>query len=141
MMNQVLTAIRSVEEYQYSVCKFITKNESTHTQSHQGGLCISKNSYKLLFDEKGSKDDKKTRDASILWYDGIRSICKFYYYGSKNEYRITRLDRRFEIETFIIIVKISDDEYLGFILTKEIDVKKFLEHFKLFKNNLNKLII
>lgn len=142
MPQELDLIIKTVKEHQYSFCKFISANDAGETGAHQAGLYIPKNSIKLLFDEPGEKGKNKEKLASISWQDGLISNCRFIYYGqgTRNEYRITRLGRHFKVGEFVIIVRLSDEEYLGYLLTKEKEISDFLAEFELNKEDTNSLV-
>lgn len=142
MGSIVADAIKSVKENQYSFSKFISANDSGETGTHQAGLYIPKNSYKLLFDEPGAKGENKEKFAKITWHDGLVSVCRIVYYGqgTRNEYRVTRLGRDFALNDFVVITKRSESEYEGFVLDGESDIKSFLEEFDINEEDTNALI-
>ncbi len=135
-------AIRAVKENKFSFCKFISANDAGETGAHQAGLYIPKNSIELMFDEPGEKGNNKEKFATIKWWDNAESQCRFIYYGqgTRNEYRITRLGRHFKVDEFIVIIKQSEDIYLGYVLNEEKDIEKFLTEFEIKKEDTNSLI-
>lgn len=140
-MTELESAILAVKENQYSFCKFISANDAGATGAHQAGLYIPKNSTKLLFDEPGDIGTNKEKFAWINWYDGSKSNCRFIYYGqgTRNEYRVTRLGKKFVEGEFIIIVKNIDDNYLGYLLSSS-DAEQFLKLLGIHQEDTNKLI-
>src|SRR5712671_4890100 len=142
MSEQLQKAIETVKENQYSFCKFISANDAGKTGGHQGGIYIPKNSIKLLFDEPGVRGENKERDAAINWFDGTVSDIKLKYYGqeTRNEYRITRLGENFNVGDLVVIVKINDNTYKGFIFSKRKEIDSFLKTFNLTEAETNCLI-
>ncbi len=142
MSNQLEAAIEAVKECEYSFCKFISPNDAGDTGGHQGGLYIPKNSIKLLFDEPGIKGNNKEKLSTINWFDGTVADARFIYYGkgSRNEYRITRLDKHFNVDDLVIISKKNENEYLGFRLVDETEIDSFLKEVNLNKEDTNSLI-
>ncbi len=142
MSEVVEHAIQAVRNHQYSFWKFVSPNDAGITGAHQAGLYIPKNSINLLFDEPGIVGDNKEKHATIEWPDGTIAECRFIYYGkgTRNEYRITRLGKTFNVYDIVIIVKKNEDKYLGFILQTENDKQAFLGEFNLTENNTNSLI-
>ncbi|GAB2828519.1 EcoRII N-terminal effector-binding domain-containing protein [Ferruginibacter profundus] len=142
-MNQELqSAIDAVKANQYSFCKFISSNDAGATGAHQAGLYIPKNSIDLIFDEPGKIGENKEKFANIEWTDGTIANCRFIYYGqgTRNEYRITRLGKSFNVGELVIIVKKNEAQYLGFLLQTESDKIGFLGKFNLEEKDTNKLI-
>ncbi|QNR83422.1 ATP-binding protein [Pedobacter riviphilus] len=143
MTDELSSAIAAVKAHQYSFCKFVSPNDAGATGAHQAGLYIPKNSIKLMFDEPGKKGENKEKFASIQWYDGATSECRFIYYGqgTRNEYRITRMGRSFKEGQLIILTKISEDSYLGFLLSDESEKNRFLAELELSEEDTNSLIM
>jgi signal transduction histidine kinase len=142
MTNEVSAAITAVNNNQYSFCKFISPNDAGVTGAHQAGLYIPKNSVSLVFNEPGAQGRNKEKFAAITWFDNTVFTCRFIYYGqgTRDEYRVTRLGKSFNVNDLVIIVKQNEDSYLGFILKNEQDKIDFLEHFRLSESDTNRLI-
>lgn len=142
MTSEISKVIDAVKSGRYSFCKFISPNDAGETGAHQGGLYIPKNSIALLFDEPGRKGENKEKMARITWDDGTTSDCRFIYYGkgSRNEYRITRLGRHFKVGEFVVIVKNSEEDYTGFVISQSSDINDFLDEFDLRPEDTNNLI-
>lgn len=142
MSQELEKAIKAVNKNEFSFCKFVSPNDAGDTGAHQAGLYIPKNSIDLMFDEPGQKGKNKEKYATINWWDGVQSQCRFIYYGqgSRNEYRITRLGRHFKVGELIVIVKLSDLEYEGFVLSGKKNIKDFLIEFNLTEEQTNSLI-
>ena len=142
MSDELNALIKAVQSNKYSFCKFISPNDAGDTGSHQSGLYIPKNSVGLLFDEPGERGKNKEKNAVIQWQDGVISDCRFIYYGqgSRNEYRITKLGKHFKTGELVVIVKKSEFEYSGFVLSKDNEINTFLESNGITKEDTNQLI-
>jgi signal transduction histidine kinase len=142
MTDELSGAINAVKTHTYSFCKFISANDAGSTGAHQAGLYIPKNSINLIFDEPGQVGSNMEKFAEIEWSDGTIAFCRFIYYGqgTRNEYRVTRLGRSFNVGDFIIIVKKTETQYLGFLLQSEAEKNDFLNEFNLEIDDTNKLI-
>jgi hypothetical protein len=142
MTDELSSAIAAVKANQYSFCKFISPNDAGVTGGHQAGIYIPKNSSALIFTSPGVKGDNMERFANLTWFDGTTVQCCFKYYGigTRNEYRITRLGRSFKEGEFVIIVKVSEIVYLGYVLSDEFLVDSFLEELYLTRDDTNALI-
>lgn len=140
--DQLSLAIAAVKSNEYSFCKFASSNDAGSTGAHQSGIYIPKNSIPLIFDQPGVKGQNKERFVELKWFDGTTSQCCFKYYGggTRNEYRITRLGVSLSEGDFIIIVKVSEDNYLGFLFDDEMLIDLFLKEFELGRDDTNKLI-
>lgn len=142
MTDELSSAISAVKSYKFSFCKFISPNDAGSTGAHQAGLYIPKNSINLIFDVPGQVGSNMEKFARIVWTNGDKSNCRFIYYGqgTRNEYRVTRLGRSFNVGDLIIIVKKDEDEYLGFLLQSEVEKIDFLNEFNIDIDDTNKLI-
>ncbi|PYF74350.1 EcoRII N-terminal effector-binding domain-containing protein [Pedobacter nutrimenti] len=143
MSDELSSIIAAVRNNEYSFYKFISPNDAGTTGAHQAGLYIPKNSRSLIFDTPGIRGENKERFANITWFDGSTSSCCFKYYGvgTRNEYRITRLGRYFAENDLIVIVKLSEEEYEGYVLIDEVEIELFLRTFELKKEDTNGLIV
>lgn len=129
-------------------CKFLSENDVGKTKSHQGGIYIPKNSYKILFKTPGVKGNNKEHFVTIKWQNDFETDSRFIYYGNgtRNEYRITRFGRKFpllhddNVGDLFIFVKESDDYYLAYILSTDDDIDNFLEAFGMSSSDTNRLI-
>lgn len=71
---------------------------------------------------------------------------KYYGQGSRNEYRITRFGKNFEfinddhIGDLIILAKLDESDYLGYVLSTEEDIEGFMMTFGLAPGATNQLI-
>lgn len=141
-MTELESAILAVKENEYSFCKFISANDAGSTGAHQAGIYIPKNSIDLIFDGPGQLGVNMERFATMEWTNGSISNCRFIYYGqgTRNEYRMTRIGRSFNVDDLIVIVKKSEGNYLGFLLQSEVEKTFFLKEFGLDKKDTNKLI-
>lgn len=140
--------IRNVLTSQSAFCRFITGNDTGATGSHQYGYYIPKCAYPLLFDSPGIKGENKDRFIKIKWQNDFTTESRIIYYGkgSRNEYRITRFGRSFpflndeNIGNLLIIARMSEDEYCGFVLNRDYDIDYFFDYFNLSANQSNQLI-
>lgn len=140
--TQLEKAIEAVKTHQYSFCKFVSPNDAGETGGHQAGLYIPKNSIQILFDKPGQKGENIEKSAKITWGDGIETEARFIYYGkgTRNEYRITRLGRHFRVDELVILVKLDELSYSGYLLGEKNDIDSFLAEFNLTVYDTNKLI-
>ncbi|MDR3680521.1 MAG: ATP-binding protein [Flavipsychrobacter sp.] len=142
MADELSGAIAAVKSNLYSFCKFISANDAGTTGAHQAGLYIPKNSVALVFNEPGVHGQNKEKYASIRWFDNTVSRCRFIYYGqgTRDEYRVTRLAKKFNVDDLVIIVKENEENYHGFLLKTQQDKADFLHHFHMGEDDTNKLI-
>ena len=147
-------AIKSCLSSETSFCKFIAPNDTDSTHSHQNGVLIPLNAYHILFDSRGKKSNNKEREVIIKWQDELETKAMFKYYGSKNEYRITKFRKdyrgkfgeRFSLLTgesvgsLFILAKKDEENYEAFLLNTEEDIECFLAYFSLSPAETNKII-
>lgn len=148
-MGSILnSAIRTVQESVISLCKYIKPNDVGITGSNQAGYYLHKSTWPLLFDEPGNKGENKDKYITIKWQDDFETDSRFIYYGkrSRNEYRITRFGRGFpflqdeNIGDLLILSKISDEYYKGFVLQTDEDIEEFLTALNISNSEINGII-
>lgn len=148
-MNKFVdTVVTKVATSQKAFCRFITANDVGSTGSHQAGFFIAKSGASLLFDELGEKGANKEKVVKIKWQDDFTTDSRFVYYGrgSRNEYRITRFGRNFPFLTeenvgnLLVLAKVDEDDYLGFVLAHDEDIETFFSCFNLSSGTTNRLI-
>lgn len=148
-MDEILaSAIRSVRQSKAAWCRFITGNDTGTTGSHQAGFYIPKCASTLLFDEPGRKGENKEKTVKIKWQDDFvtESCMKYYGKGTRNEYRITRFGRGFpflhddNVGDLLVIAKLTEEDYVGYVLSSDVDIDDFLATFNLSPNETNQLI-
>ena len=137
MMDELVTkAVESVLSGKKAYCKFLSANDSGETGGHQSGILISKTAKDMLYTEQELKENhilKKT--GKIRWQDDFSTNCTFTWYESKNELRITGFGRGFELlrpeytGALFVLIKESDESYLGYLFNTDDDIQDFLDAF------------
>lgn len=127
-MNIVSKALECIENGNAYFHKYLTPNDVGSNGGHQAGIYVSKEDGRKLFPKPFKKGENVHTDIVIKWYGSkISRVCNFIYYGKAlrtNEFRITRLERKFHENDFFILVLIGE-EYIGFILDDN-EAKEFL---------------
>lgn len=141
-MTELEKAIEAVSSHEHSFSKFISANDAGTTGTHQAGLYIPKNSYRLLFDSPGVRGENREEAGHVSWSDGSVVECRLKYYGvsSRNEYRMTRMGKTFTEGELLILVKTGVAEFQGFLLGDQPSISAFLEHFGMDRADTNALI-
>lgn len=148
-MSEILnSALSKVQNAQCAFCRFITANDTGKNGSHQAGFYIPKCASELLFDIPGVKGENKDKIVKVKWQDDFTTESRFIYYGQKtrNEYRITRFGKNFpffeedNVGDLLIIAKLSEDYYNGFVLQSDQDIDDFFAYFNLSPEKTNQLI-
>ncbi len=135
-MADIEKIVSRVKESQLVYCKFLSANDTSKTHSHQCGIYVAKNSWKILFPRAGVRDENMEFFANITWMDDPNLVTgsRFVYYGrgTRNEYRITRFGRDFPyIKTaytgsLFILCKAMNGSFYGYVLDDEDDIDDFL---------------
>lgn len=141
-------AIESVHNGQMAFCKFLSANDTGLTGGHQCGIYVPKPACSIIFDEKGVRGENKERLAKIRWFGDFETESKFTYYGvgTRDEYRITRFGRGFNLlkadntGALVVIVKMDVEDYEGWVLETEDDIDEFLDYFSLSPADTGRLI-
>jgi hypothetical protein len=148
--NLVNEAVESCRNSRVCFCKFISANDSGETGGHQSGIYIPKNSIKLIFDRLFEKGSNKDRKVTIRWQggSGFETESRFIYYGTRtrNEYRITRFGKGFDLLTpdstgnLFVLVKMDEDYYEAYMFETEVEIEDFLSAFGMSPADTNGLI-
>lgn len=141
-------AIRSVRNGQMAFCKFLSANDTGLTGGHQCGIYIPKCARHLIFDQDGERGSNMKRLAKIRWQGDYVTESKFIYYGTgtRNEYRITRFGRDFDLlkpkntGALVVLVRNSEEDYDGWVLEYEDDINDFLNTFGMSPTDTGDLI-
>lgn len=147
-MSMVSLAIQDTSASLLAFCKFLSANDTGQTGGHQAGIYISKPSIPILFSEQGCKGQNKEKWVKIKWQDDFYTDTRFIYYGqgTRNEYRITNFGKGFPLlkpeytGALFILIKISDEDYKGYVLNTEDEIDQFLEAFGISPTETNRLI-
>lgn len=148
MSNIHEQAISSVNKSETAFCKFISANDAGTTGGHQSGYYISKDSWKLMFQQKGTKGENLDRLVRIKWQNNFETDSRFIYYGvgTRNEYRLTRFGKGFpfleedNVGDLLILCHIEEDYYEGYVLSSDEDIEAFFAAFNLSSEQTNRLI-
>lgn len=126
-------------------CKFLTANDSGETGGHQSGILISKSAKSMFFSDEELEDNRILKKSGIVsWQEDFTTESCFTWYKSKNELRITRFGRGFPFLTpeytgaLFVLVKVSKQDWKGFILNTEDDIQQYLDTFGLTPADTNR---
>ncbi len=148
-MSSILnSAIKTVQESEISLTKYITANDTGATGGHQAGFHIHKSSWPLFFEDEGVKGENKEKFITIKWQDDFETNSRFIYYGkgTRNEYRLTRFGRGFpflqdeNIGDLLILSKISEEYYKAFVLQTDDDIEEFITALNISNSEINGII-
>lgn len=144
----VLQAIEATNNSEVAFTKFITANDAGVTGGHQSGFHLHKNSYPLYFNKPGKKGSNKDKTVKIKWHDDFETESRFIYYGvgTRDEYRVTRFGKGFpllneeSVGNLLVLCKMNQEEYKGYILSSDDQIEDFLSAFGLSPTETNRLI-
>ncbi|WP_319005791.1 type II restriction endonuclease [Metabacillus niabensis] len=131
--------IARASKYGEFFCKYISANDTGKTGGHQSGFYVPKHAHQILFDSPGIKGENKEREVRLYWEQldyHTDTMFKWYGKGSRSEYRMTRFGKKFpffkdeHIGDLLIIIKVTKDEYLGYVLSGN-DAEAFLGTFSI----------
>jgi len=141
-------AINAVKRSLVSFCKFISANDAGKTGGHQSGFYIPLSCWPLMFDKPGIKGENSEHIVKIRWQNDFQTESRFIYYGkeTRNENRLTRFGRGFpflqenNVGDLLILCKIDDDDYEGYVLSTDQEIEDFFAAFNLSPEQTNRLI-
>lgn len=147
-MNEILSsAINSVTQSRGAFCRFLSANDTHATGGHQYGFLLPIAAYPIIFNQDKVKGENKDKMVKIRWQNDLETDSRMTYYGkAKNELRITRFGNDFpffkeeHVGDLLIIVKQTDDDYEGYVLSTEDDIDTFMLHFNLSADRPNQII-
>ena len=147
-MSEILnSAIKSVCNSQGAFCRFITANDTHANKSHQAGFLLPIAAYSLIFNKQKVRGINEDKRVTVQWQDDRVTENRMIYYGkAKNELRITRFGEKFpffeedHVGDFLIIAKLTDEDYTGYVLSTEEDIETFLAYFNLSPDKTNQII-
>lgn len=145
--NISVNAIDAVLKGKESYCKFLSANDSGETGGHQSGILISKSASSMLWSDQDMKENHILKKyGKICWQDTYTTDCTFTWYESKNELRITGFGRGKSplapeyTGALFVMVKKTEEDYLGYLLNTEDDIEQFLDIFGLTPAETNRPI-
>lgn len=133
--NILKSSIESVVNSEISFCKFLSANDTGATGGHQAGILVSKTAKDMLFSQELPKSGIIKRIVKIIWQEDFVTCSSFTYYSSKNELRITKFGRKFELlnpdvtGALFVLTKQTEEDYSAFILETEEEIEEFLDTF------------
>lgn len=135
MINLLEKCLAQVNESSLVFAKSLSPNDTGLTGGHQCGIYIPNQSVRLIFDELFERGENHERLVQITWNDEVTTDSRFIYYGvgTRNEYRITRFGRGFDLlkpthtGDVVVICKITNDKYAAYTLSTEEEIQGFLD--------------
>lgn len=137
MMKLVNLAIEKTMAGKATFCKLLSPNDSGETGGHQSGFLISKTAKDMLFSAEDLKSHIAKKDIKVLWQNDFITDGCFTWYESKNELRLTRFTRGFELMgpeytgALFVLIKNSHEDYEGYIFNTEDEIDEYLNAFGL----------
>lgn len=142
-IQAVDSAVRGGDVY----CKFLSANDSGETGGHQSGILISKTAKALFFTDEVMKSQPIAKEnVRVRWQDDFETDSTVTWYSSKNELRLTRFGRGFDLlrpeytGALFVLIRKSEKDYSAYILNTDEDIQQFLDAFGLTPAETNRLI-
>lgn len=142
-----LRAIEASLQGKASFCKFLSANDSGETGGHQVGFLISMTAKEMLFPGENLPEHHTLKKiVRIQWQNDFYTDSCFTWYRSKNELRLTRFGRNFPLSgpeytgALLVLVKKSDKEYEGYVLSTEADMQQYLDTFGITPAETNRIV-
>lgn len=142
-IQAVDSAVRGGDVY----CKFLSANDSGETGGHQSGILISKTAKALFFTDEVMKSQPIAKEnVRVRWQDDFETDSIVTWYSSKNELRLTRFGRGFDLlrpeytGALFVLIRKSEKDYSAYILNTDEDIQQFLDAFGLTPAETNRLI-
>lgn len=142
-IQAVDSAVRGGDVY----CKFLSANDSGETGGHQSGILISKTAKALFFTDEVMKSQPIAKEnVRVRWKDDFETDSIVTWYSSKNELRLTRFGRGFDLlrpeytGALFVLIRKSEKDYSAYILNTDEDIQQFLDAFGLTPAETNRLI-
>lgn len=116
--------------------KYVSANDAGKTGSHQAGLYMPRDAWRLFLDREGRKGENIDRNVTIFWDNGQDTESRFIWYGqgTRSEYRLTRGITFLEPENvgdLIVIIKKEEGVYWGYLLDTDESIDEFFSAFDL----------
>ncbi len=137
-----------VKQAPLAYVKFLSANDTGLTSSHQAGIYIAKEAWRLFLDRAGQKGSNIERDINIIWPDGRITNSRFKYYGqgSRNEYRITCFGQGFPFlkpewtGALFVLTPQENNIFNAFLFNSDDSINSFFEKVNLIPTQTNRLL-
>lgn len=137
MRSKLEALLERFDESSVVFAKSLSANDTGLTGGHQCGIYIPKQSVSIVFDHPFERGENHERFAEIVWNEEISTRSKFTYYGkgTRNEYRITRFGRGFDLlkpehtGDVVVLCKETDDRYYAYTFSTDQEIQDFLDAF------------
>lgn len=147
MENILSKAIQSVQQSEIAFCKFLAANDTKATKAHQAGYLVSKSAWEMFLKNEPKKGENIKVDITIKWQDDFETDSIFTYYGaSKNEFRLTKFERKFpyreedNVGDLFVLAKKGEKYFEAYILESSDDIEDFFSAFNISSNDTNGII-
>lgn len=129
----------------HTFIKFLSANDLDLTGGHQSGIYLSKDSWPLFFEKPGAPGEKTDKNIVIHWGPGERTDSRVVWYGSKNEYRLTRArsffrDREESYLGSLFVLSLKNGRYDAWVLDGEEEMEAVLGFFGVDAADTNRLV-
>ena len=129
-MQEVL---RVIARAKHTFLKFLSANDLGLTGSHQAGIYLTKECWRLFLDQPGGNENIE-QQVSLNWGDGraTMSFFKWYGEGTRSEYRLTRVKDIFRDQEerylgALFVLMLTDEGYEARLLDREPAIDSVLD--------------
>lgn len=148
MTKYVNQAIEDAMNGQKVFCKFLSANDTGLTGGHQCGIYVSKPAVSILFDTPCLRENNVEKNVKITWQNDFTTDSRFIYYGkgTRNEYRITRFGRGFDLldvdytGALFVLIKLTSEDYKAYVLNTDEEIEQFLTVCNISATETNNLV-
>lgn len=117
-----------------ALLKFISRNDTGATGSHQCGFYLPKQAWQLYTTNPPTIGQNAGQEVEIVWHDGTttNSMVKWYGQGTRSEYRLTRFGRGFrwlnedQVGNLFTLIPQSTGGYNAYVLETEDEIGEVL---------------
>lgn len=110
--------------------RYVTANDTGQTGSHQAGLYMPRDSWRMFFPEPGTKGENRDVWIKVFWSFGEVVESRFVWYGkgTRSEYRLTNGFSFLQEDNTgdLIVIASLAGSYRGFLLTTDAETEDFL---------------
>jgi len=111
--------------------RYVTANETGQTGSHQSGLYMPRDSWRMFLTEPGRKGENSDVWVNIQWAWGETVQSRFVWYGkgTRSEYRLTNgfsFLQEGNTGDLLVLARTSPDSWRGYLLTTDDETEDFL---------------
>lgn len=111
--------------------RYVTANDTGQTGSHQAGMYMPRDSWRMFLREPGQKGENSDVWVDIQWASGEKIRSRFVWYGkgTRSEYRLTNGFSFLKEENtgdLLVLARTGADTWRGYLLTSDEETEDFI---------------